>query len=59
MNVLILIGVLFISLIVIVPLIERSNFRMSNEQMGKWGKWILPMAIVLIIVQIIMYMSRS
>lgn len=57
MTVLIIIAVLFISLIVIVPLIERSNFRMSNEQMGKWGRWILPLAIILIIVQMIMYYS--
>ncbi|GAB5381859.1 MAG: hypothetical protein Alis3KO_23570 [Aliiglaciecola sp.] len=57
MTALIIIAVLFISLIVIVPLIERSNFRMSGEQMGKWGRWILPLAIILIIVQMVMYYS--
>lgn len=55
MTALIIIAVLFISLIVIVPLIERSGFRMNSEQLGKWSKWILPLAIILIIVQMVMY----
>ncbi|MGJ8682646.1 hypothetical protein [Paraglaciecola sp.] len=58
MTVLIILGILFISLVVIVPLIERSNFQMSNEQMGKFGRWILPLLVISIIIQIIMYYSR-
>ncbi|MCF2950087.1 hypothetical protein L0668_18355 [Paraglaciecola aquimarina] len=58
MTVLIILGVLFISLVVIVPLIERSNFQLSNEQMSKYGRLILPLLVVAIIIQIIMYYSR-
>lgn len=55
MTVLILLAVLFIALVVIVPLIERSNFRMSNEQMGKFGRWILPLLVIMVIIQLVMY----
>ncbi|WP_293751457.1 hypothetical protein [uncultured Paraglaciecola sp.] len=55
MTVLIILAVLFIALVVIVPLIERSNFRMSNEQMGKMGRWILPLLVIMVIIQLVMY----
>jgi hypothetical protein len=55
MTVLIILAVLFIALVVIVPLIERSNFRMSNEQMGKFGRWILPLLVIMVIIQLVMY----
>jgi len=55
MTVLIILGVLFIALVVIVPLIERSNFRMSSEQMGKMGRWILPLLVIMVIIQLVMY----
>ena len=53
MTVLIIIGVLFLALVIIVPLIERSNFRVSNEQMSKMGKWILPLLVVMVVIQLI------
>lgn len=55
MTVLIIIAILFIALVVIVPLIERSNFRMSSEQMGKLGRWILPLLVIMMIIQLVMY----
>lgn len=55
MTVLIILAVLFIALVIIVPLIERSNFRMSNEQMGKFGRWILPLLVIMVIIQLVMY----
>ncbi|MFT5923912.1 MAG: hypothetical protein ACI9LE_000900 [Paraglaciecola sp.] len=55
MTVLIILGVLFIALVVIVPLIERSKFRMSGEQMGKLGRWILPLLVIMVIIQLIMH----
>ncbi|MFT5839109.1 MAG: hypothetical protein ACI9UT_001611 [Flavobacteriales bacterium] len=55
MTVFIILGVLFIALVVIVPLIERSNFRMSTEQMGKWGRWILPLLVIMVIIQLVMH----
>jgi hypothetical protein len=50
--------VLFIALVVIVPLIERSKFRMSGEQMGKLGRWILPLLVIMVIIQLIMHYAR-
>ena len=58
MTVFIILAVLFIALVVIVPLIERSNFRMSNEQMGKWGRWILPLLVIMVIIQLVMHYAN-
>ena len=58
MTVLIILAVLFIALIVVVPLIERSNFRMSSEQMGKFGRWILPLLVIMVIIQLVMYYAN-
>ncbi|MFT6988810.1 MAG: putative membrane protein [Paraglaciecola sp.] len=58
MTVLIILGVLFIALVVIVPLIERSNFRMSTEQMGKWGRWILPLLVIMVLIQLVMHYAN-
>jgi hypothetical protein len=58
MTVLYILGLLFIALVVLVPLIERSNFRMDAQQMGKFGRWILPLLVISIVIQIIMYYSR-
>jgi succinate dehydrogenase/fumarate reductase cytochrome b subunit len=55
MTVLIILGVLFIALVIIVPLIERSKFRMSNEQMGKLGSWLLPLVVIMVIIQLVMH----
>ena len=55
MNVLIILGVLFVALVVIVPLIEKSNMRMSEEQMSKWGRWILPLVILVLVIQFVMH----
>jgi hypothetical protein len=58
MTVLIILAVLFIALIVVVPLIERSKFRMSGEQMGKMGRWILPLLVIMVIIQLIMHYAN-
>ncbi|MFT2092581.1 hypothetical protein [Paraglaciecola sp. 2405UD69-4] len=58
MTVLIILGCLFIALLVIIPLIERSGFTMSNETMGKWGRWILPLLVVLGVIQLIMFYAN-
>ncbi|WP_339722340.1 hypothetical protein [uncultured Paraglaciecola sp.] len=55
MTVLIILAVLVIALVGIVPLIERSNFRMSNEQMSKLGRWILPLLVIMLIIQLVMH----
>jgi hypothetical protein len=58
MTVLVILGVLFIALVVIVPLIERSNFNLSSEQMGKYSRWILPLLVISVLIQIIMHYTR-
>ncbi|WP_160177764.1 hypothetical protein [Paraglaciecola mesophila] len=59
MTVLIILGVLFIALLVVVPLLERSSFRMSNEQISKMSRWILPLLVVMVIVQLIMHFTSN
>ncbi|WP_289030785.1 hypothetical protein [uncultured Paraglaciecola sp.] len=58
MTILIILGCLFIALLVAIPLIERSGFRMSSEQMGQWGRWVLPLLVILGIVQLVMYYAN-
>ncbi|MFQ3197872.1 MAG: hypothetical protein ACI8R9_000377 [Paraglaciecola sp.] len=59
MTVLIILGVLFVALIVIVPLLERSSFRVSGDQMFKMGRWILPLLLIMVTLQLIMYWVGS
>ncbi|GGW75876.1 hypothetical protein [Alteromonas halophila] len=53
MEVLIILAVLFISLAVIVPLLERSKMRISNEDAAKWAKWIWPLMGILLVAQLV------
>ena len=56
MTVLVILAVLFIALIVIVPLLERSKTRISDESVAKMSRWVLPLLLVLALVQFFMYM---
>lgn len=53
MEVLILLAVLFGALALILPLIERSKMRISNEDAAKWAKWIWPLMGILLIAQLL------
>ncbi|BCO18579.1 hypothetical protein KUC3_14360 [Alteromonas sp. KC3] len=53
MEVLILLAVLFGALAVVIPLIERSKMRVSNEDAAKWAKWIWPLMGILLIAQLL------
>jgi hypothetical protein len=53
MEVLILLAVLFGALALVIPLIERSKMRISNEDAAKWSRWIWPLMIILIIAQLL------
>ncbi len=53
MTVLMVLGVLFLALIVIIPLIERSGMRVSNEDAAKISRWIWPLMILLLVAQLI------
>ncbi|MDP5031829.1 MAG: hypothetical protein NWQ54_17710 [Paraglaciecola sp.] len=56
MTIVIILVILFAALLIVVPLLERSRFRMSAEQMSKLSRWILPLAIVLILAQLIRHL---
>lgn len=58
MEVLIILGVLLVALLIIVPLIERSNMRISSETAGKISRWIWPLIMVSLVIQLIMMMAR-
>lgn len=53
MEVLILLAVLFGALALIIPLIERSKMRISNEDAAKWAKWIWPLMGILLIAKLL------
>ena len=53
MEVLILLSVLFGALAIVIPLIERSKMRVSNEDAAKWAKWIWPLMGILLIAQLL------
>ncbi len=53
MEVIILLAVLFGALFIVVPLLERSKMRISNEDAAKWARWIWPLMGVLLVIQLI------
>ncbi len=59
MEVLILLGVLFAALFIIVPLIERSKMRVSPETAGKISRWIWPLVMISLIIQLIRMMMQG
>jgi hypothetical protein len=56
MTVLIILGVLFASLFLVVPLLEKSKWRMSSEDIGKISRWIWPLMMILLVAQLIRMM---
>jgi hypothetical protein len=59
LTVLIILGVLLVALLVVVPLLERSSFRISSEQTAKMSRWILPLLVVMIVVQLVMHFTSN
>jgi len=58
MEVIIILGVLLVALLIIVPLIERSKMRISSETAGKLSRWIWPLIMVSLVIQLIMMIAR-
>lgn len=58
MNVLILLLTLFVALVVIIPLIEKSGMRFSPEQTNKMARWIMPLVMVSIVVSLIYHLVQ-
>ena len=55
MEVLVLLGVLFLALIIFIPLIEKSNLRVSDKTQSKIGRFIWPLIMIMLIVQLVMF----
>lgn len=53
MNVFIILGVLFLTLVLVVPLIEKYGKRHSPEEMSKISRWIWPLVMLLLVAQLI------
>ena len=53
MTLLIIIAILFATLFVVIPLIERSKMRISAEDAAKISRWIWPLMIILVVAQLI------
>lgn len=57
MNVLIILGVLFVALMIIVPLVERFGKPASEQQMQSYGKWMMIAMSVLMVASTVKYCS--
>lgn len=53
MSVFMIIGVLFLALVIVVPLIERYGKRHSPEELRKITRWIWPLVMILLVAQLI------
>lgn len=53
MNVFVILGLLFVALIVIVPLIEKYGKRHSPEEISKISRWIWPLVMIILVAQLI------
>jgi hypothetical protein len=54
MTLLIILAVLFAALFIIIPLIEKSNVRISEEDTSKMSRWIYPLMMIALILALIM-----
>ncbi len=50
-----ILAVLFLALIVIVPLVERFGPRMSDENIGKLSRWVMPLVALLLVMQLLWF----
>ncbi|MDM7861202.1 hypothetical protein QTP81_11415 [Alteromonas sp. ASW11-36] len=54
MTLLTILAVLFAALFIIIPLIEKSKVRVSDEDSQKMARWIYPLMMVTLILALIM-----
>jgi hypothetical protein len=55
MNVFVILGVLFLALVIIIPLIEKSNLRVSDESASKISRWIWPLLGIMLVLSLFSY----
>lgn len=53
MSVFLILGVLFLALVILIPLLEKSGTRMSEETTAKLSRWVFPLLIVAILAGLI------
>ena len=58
MTLLIILAVLFATLFIVIPMIEKSKLRISDEETVKISRWIWPLIMILLITQLIMFAFR-
>lgn len=56
MNVLMILGVLFLALIVVIPLVERFGKKYSAEEVSKISRWVMPLMGLLLLIQGLRYL---
>lgn len=59
MNALLLVLGIFAVLALLVPLLERSKTRMSPETTAKVARWLWPLIMISLIIQLIMMITRG
>ncbi len=59
MVVLTILGVLFLSLIILVPLMERFAKPVKEEDVSRISRWVLPLVALLLVVQLFAYWVNS
>lgn len=55
MTVFYILGGLFLALFIIIPLIERSNIKMSKESITKLSRWLWPLMGAILVAQLVMF----
>lgn len=55
MVVLKILGVLFLALIILLPLMERFAKPMKDEEVSKFSRWVLPLVALLLVAQLVMH----
>lgn len=53
MTVFIILGLLFLALVVIVPLVEKHGKRHSPEELQKIARWIWPLVGIMLVLQLL------
>jgi hypothetical protein len=53
-EVFVILGLLFLALVIIIPLIEKSKMRVSDETTSKISRFIWPLIMIMLIVQLFM-----
>lgn len=50
-----ILGVLFVALFILIPLVERFGKRYSSEDINKLTRWIFPLLLILMVLQALRY----